>query len=149
NPNDTQFNNQWGPKKIRCPEAWDQYKGNGSYFTAVLDTGVMKTHADLNDHIVPGYDFWQNDNDPQDNYGHGTHRDHCHLAVQHPRFELIDGEPGDAGRAVSCVGLQRDLPALPGSRFDADRLEHEREQPGGHLLAGGHHRVVFASVVIG
>jgi thermitase len=73
NPNDPQFSNQWGPKKIRCPEAWDKYKGNGSYFTAVLDTGVRKSHADLNDHIVPGYDFWENDNDPQDSYGHGTH----------------------------------------------------------------------------
>jgi thermitase len=73
NPNDPQFPNQWGPKKIRCPEAWDQYKGSGTYFTAILDTGVKSNHVDLNDHIIPGYDFFQNDNDPQDTYGHGTH----------------------------------------------------------------------------
>jgi hypothetical protein len=72
-PNDSQFGSQWGPKKIRCREAWELYKGSGTYFTAVLDTGVRKSHADLNDHIVPGYDFWEYDNDPQDNYGHGTH----------------------------------------------------------------------------
>ena len=53
----------------------------------------------------------------------------------------------DARRAVAAVGADRDLPALPGARLDADVLQGDRQQPGRHLLAGGDHRVVFAGIV--
>ena len=53
----------------------------------------------------------------------------------------------DAGRAVRVGGEDRQLPALPGARVDAHALERDRQQPGGHLLAGGDHRVVFARIV--
>ena len=39
------------------------------------------------------------------------------------------------------------LPALPGAGVDPHGLQHDRQQPGGHLLARGYHRVVFAGVV--
>jgi subtilisin family serine protease len=45
----------------------------------VLDTGVDYTHPDLGGGIgagfkvIGGYDFVNNDNDPMDDYGHGTH----------------------------------------------------------------------------
>ena len=52
-------------------------------------------------------------------------------------------------RAEPCAlrGQDRQLPALPGARVDAHAFQHDGEQPGGHLLAGGDHGVVFARVV--
>ncbi len=46
-------------------------------------------------------------------------------------------------------GQDRDLPALPGARGHAHRLQDDGEKPGGHLLAGGDHRVVFARIMQG
>ncbi len=42
---------------------------------AVLDTGIDYTHPDLEDKMVDGagYDFVDNDDDPMDEHGHGTH----------------------------------------------------------------------------
>ena len=57
--------------------------------------------------------------------------------------------PGDARGAMGGVGMQGDLPALPGPGPDAQGLQHEREQSRGDLLARGHHRVVFAPVILG
>ena len=74
----------------------------------------------------------------------GDHRD---LALLQARAHLLAGDVVDARRAVRVVGDDRDLPALPGARLDAHRLQHDRQQPGGDLLAGGDHGVVFARVV--
>jgi subtilisin family serine protease len=38
-----------------------------------VDTGVDLTHPDLVNKIVPGYDMHNNDADPSDDEGHGTH----------------------------------------------------------------------------
>ena len=46
---------------------------NGSAVIAVIDTGIDEGHPDLNDKIVPGKDFLDDDGDPHDTYGHGTH----------------------------------------------------------------------------
>ena len=42
---------------------------------AILDTGVDYTHNDLKDNFISdgSYDFVNDDNDPMDDYGHGTH----------------------------------------------------------------------------
>ena len=66
----------------------------------------------------------------------------AHAADQ---FGAVDAV--DAGRAVRAVGAQRDLPACPGARLDADLLQRDGQQAGGDLLAGRHHGVVFARVV--
>lgn len=69
----------WGLKKIQCEQAWDISQGEG-VVVAVIDTGVDYNHEDMRDNIyrdatgnVVGYDFVNNDNDPADDYGHGTH----------------------------------------------------------------------------
>ncbi|MCH7745880.1 MAG: peptidase S8, partial [Chloroflexi bacterium] len=46
---------------------------NGSAIVAVIDTGIDPNHPDLSGKTVTGYDFLDNDNDPTDTYGHGTH----------------------------------------------------------------------------
>ncbi len=40
---------------------------------AILDTGIDYTHPDLDDNYRGGYDFVDNDADPLDGNGHGTH----------------------------------------------------------------------------
>jgi len=72
-PNDPAWSKQWGPKNILCPEGWP---GAGSENTviAIIDTGVDIDHEDLASRLTTnGYDFVNNDDNPDDDYGHGTH----------------------------------------------------------------------------
>jgi subtilisin family serine protease len=46
---------------------------SGSAIVAVIDTGIDPNHPDLRDKIVAGYDYLDNDSNPLDTYGHGTH----------------------------------------------------------------------------
>lgn len=46
-PNDPDFPNQWGLKKISTEGAWDLSTGQNPVKIAVLDTGIDKTHPDL------------------------------------------------------------------------------------------------------
>lgn len=71
-PSDPLLSRQWHHDTIESREAWDVASGNG-VVVAVIDTGVMCTHADLQGRCVAGYDFVFNDNDPRDDHGHGTH----------------------------------------------------------------------------
>ncbi|MEY9092864.1 S8 family peptidase [Paenibacillus sp. RC84] len=73
-PNDPYFSlYQYGPQKISAPSAWDVAQSASSVVIAVLDTGVELTHPDLAAHLVPGYDYVDNDSNPSDGNGHGTH----------------------------------------------------------------------------
>lgn len=67
--------------KVRANEVWQLgYRGQG-IVVAVIDTGVNYEHVDLADHLWDGgnefphhgYDVYNNDNDPMDDMGHGTH----------------------------------------------------------------------------
>jgi len=72
-PNDRYFSDQWNLRLIRVPEAWSVTRGSDIITIAVIDSGVDLSHEDLQGILVPGYDFVENDNIPQDDRGHGTH----------------------------------------------------------------------------
>jgi len=73
-PNDPDWDFQWGPQKIEADYAWNTTMGSHSVLIAIIDTGVDYTHPDLAANYVPvGYDFVNDDADPMDDYGHGTH----------------------------------------------------------------------------
>jgi thermitase len=40
---------------------------------AVIDTGINPNHPEFADRLVPGYDFVNFDETPEDDHGHGTH----------------------------------------------------------------------------
>ena len=93
-PNDTLFPQQWGLTKIGAPAAWDVQTGSPTVTIAIVDSGIDRTHADLQPNLwvnpgevagngidddnnglvddVHGWDFVNEDNDPADDNGHGT-----------------------------------------------------------------------------
>ncbi|MCK5876441.1 MAG: S8 family peptidase [Candidatus Marithrix sp.] len=91
-PNDTLYKYQWNHSIMELPQAWDYTTGNSVVTVAIPDTGVLLGHPDLEDKLVPGYDFVRsryseldsdrgidsNPNDPGDQLPggssfHGTH----------------------------------------------------------------------------
>ena len=81
---------------INAVNAWDITKGSREVIVAVIDTGINYNHRDLKGNMwvnkkeatgrpgidddgngyiddIHGYDFQNNDGDPQDDVGHGTH----------------------------------------------------------------------------
>src|SRR3954451_14803574 len=63
---------QWGLETIEADAAHATTTGSGAT-VAVIDTGVLASHEDLAGRLLPGYDFVDNDADPNDGNGHGTH----------------------------------------------------------------------------
>jgi hypothetical protein len=94
-PNDIQYDDLWGMRQISAPAAWNITTGSNGLIVAVIDTGMDMDHPDLlgnlwsntdeipNDGLdndgngyvddVNGWDFGDDDKDPEDGNGHGTH----------------------------------------------------------------------------
>jgi thermitase len=70
-PNDPQYSSAWHLPKIGAPTAWDTAQGSGTTI-AILDTGIDAVHPDLQSQIVPGWNFYDNNNNVADVHGHGT-----------------------------------------------------------------------------
>ena len=67
--------------QVNAPDVWEQGNEGQGVLVAVIDSGVNYNHADIADHLWDGgddfphhgWDFANNDDDPMDDYGHGTH----------------------------------------------------------------------------
>lgn len=124
---------------IDAPEAWDLATGSGDVIVAVIDTGVDYTHPDLaanmwtndaeingapgvdddgNGYVddIYGYDFRNNDGNPMDDNGHGTH---CAGTI---------GAKGDNNQGVAGVCWNIKIMAMKflnssGSGYTSDAIE--------------------------
>lgn len=71
-PNDPDYDRQWALQHIEAETAWDQMGQLADVSVAVIDTGVCMSHEDLLGRVLDnGYDFVDNDDDPEDVFGHG------------------------------------------------------------------------------
>jgi hypothetical protein len=102
-PNDPNWNLQWGPVKIEADKAWDTQRGNSSVVVAVVDTGIDWNHPDLaSNYVSLGYDWVNNDTDPMDDEGHGSH---CAGIIA----ATINNEVGIAGLAQVQIMAEKGL----------------------------------------
>ena len=70
-PDDPAWPDQPGPRQIGLPQIWETTTGDPKVVIATVDTGA-NVIPDLEGAFVPGYDFVDNDYEPQDTHGHGS-----------------------------------------------------------------------------
>ncbi len=120
-PNDPEFSQLWGMKKISAPKAWKNKHSASQVVVAVIDTGVRFSHVDL------ASNMWKNPNEtpgngvdddrngyiddvygidaikksaPMDIHGHGTH---CAGTI---------GAVGNNGKGITGVAWDVNIMAL-------------------------------------
>jgi subtilisin family serine protease len=71
-PNDEFLPRQWSVTKTHAEQAWDLSTGSSEVVIGILDTGIDPGQPDLQGKLVAGYDYVNNDRDPNDDNGHGT-----------------------------------------------------------------------------
>ncbi|MCL2603158.1 MAG: S8 family serine peptidase [Defluviitaleaceae bacterium] len=78
-PNDPYHKYLWGLEKIKAPSAWGYSTGSEGVVIGVVDSGIDYNHPDIKDNMwvtqngQHGWDFLDNNDDPMDMTGHGTH----------------------------------------------------------------------------
>ena len=71
-PSDPDYDRQWALPHIQAETAWNEMDDLRPVTVAVIDTGVCMSHEDLQDRVLDnGYDFVDDDDDPDDVFGHG------------------------------------------------------------------------------
>ncbi len=63
----------WDNEFIKATEVWELGITGKNRTIALLDTGIDYNHIELKSSYLYGYDFVNDDDDPMDDYGHGTH----------------------------------------------------------------------------
>jgi len=90
---------------------------------AVIDTGVDHTHPDLVDKIIKGRDFINADDNPMDDYGHGTHVAGVITAKNNNGYGIAGISPKSkvlAIKAISSQGYGSDFDVAQALTYAAD-----------------------------
>jgi len=98
---DAEMENAWGVARIGSGDAHVKGLTGEGIKIAIVDSGINYLHPDLVDSYEGGYDFADDDNDPWDVYGHGTHVAGTACAADNDNGSL-DGPYGVVGVAPSC-----------------------------------------------
>lgn len=53
-------------------QAWNLQTGNYNVVIAIIDSGIDRGHPEFANRVLSGWDFVNNDSDPNDDVGHGT-----------------------------------------------------------------------------
>ena len=115
-PNDTFYGEQWHHANtgqsggtpgadIESEGGWDISRGSNAVVVAVLDTGIDSDHPEFAGRILPGWDFVNDDADPEDDHGHGT---------------LVTGLlAANAGNGFAVAGTDHECMILPVKVLDS------------------------------
>ncbi len=96
-PNDPQYDSQWGYPAINAPEAWAVTQSSHDVSVAILDTGLDTDHEDIAANACgPFESFVPGEPTIWDGYGHGTH-------VAGTVAAESDNDIGVAGTSQSCL----------------------------------------------
>lgn len=75
-PNDPDFSDatmRYGFDDVQALSAWNIMTGTPEIIIAVVDSGIRLDHPEFSGRLVAGYDFIDDDEQPNDESGHGTH----------------------------------------------------------------------------
>lgn len=140
-PDDPRFDSLWGLRNtgqlvrreagiagadISALDAWETTTGSGDVTVAVVDTGVDATHPDLADNVTGGgWDFVDDDDEPSDPNGHGTH------------VAGTIGAIGDNG--IGVAGVAWEVGLMPVRVLDANGIGTDQRIADGfaHAAANG------------
>lgn len=101
--NDPRRGEQWNLDLIESDAAHATATGTGAVI-AVVDTGVAAGHPDLAGQILPGHDFVQDDDTPQDGNGHGSHVSGIAIAATGNGVGISSVAPGARLLPVRVLG---------------------------------------------
>ena len=101
--NDPRRGEQWNLDLIESDAAHATATGAGAVI-AVVDTGVAAGHPDLAGQILPGHDFVQDDDTPQDGNGHGSHVSGIAIAATGNGVGISSVAPGAKLLPVRVLG---------------------------------------------
>lgn len=117
-PNDPEFGQQWGLKRIKAPQAWETVRGDAEVVVAVIDQGVELKHPDLDVYAQS----WNATNDTPNGSPTGNHGTPC-AGIVAARTDNGLGVAGVAGGAkVMAIATETfaDVDVAEGLYFAAD-----------------------------
>lgn len=85
----------YGLTQVHALEAWGVVTGTQEVIIAVLDTGINPNHPEFAGRIILGPDYINEDDDPTDDHGHGSH-------VAGIAAAALDNANGGAGICPNC-----------------------------------------------
>lgn len=97
-PNDPAFSSlahSYAQQIVAAPRGWNFSTGITETVIAILDSGITAEHPEFAGRVLAGYDFINDDDDPSDDHGHGTH-------VAGIAAAALNNEQGAAGICAQC-----------------------------------------------